>query len=291
MIQLITDGQLVDVEFHSFSGGERNVKIKGLQESVSDYDYESYLVVANLTSPEDVMDLLLLKDAIDRHPNSSLNNCRNALVIPYFPYARQDRPMVIGEALGAKVMAKIINDLEFQRVVISDVHSSVTSALLDRPFEISQAKIVEQYFKQAKIDLGEYVLCSPDAGALKKIYELAENIGGADIVVGQKHRDTRTGKITGTSFSGLDVNGRKVLMVDDICDGGATFTHLGKALKDAGASQVDLFVTHGIFSKGIDEVFDGIVDNVYTLLPWEKHIEGKNEKGILKLLDTDPLFE
>lgn len=291
MIKLFMEGGEVNVEFHSFSGGERNVKIKGLYETASEHGYKNYVVLANLTSTEDIMDLLLLKDALDRHTNTSLRDSKSTLLLPYVPYARQDRPMAVGEALGAKVMANLINELKFHQVLVSDVHSSVTTALLDRTIDVPQYRIVEHHFKSLRIDIGQYVLCAPDGGALKKVYDLAEHLGGADIVVGQKHRDTKTGKITGTSFSGLDVKGRKVLMVDDICDGGATFTHLGKALKDAGASQVDLFVTHGIFSKGIDDVFDGIVDNVYTLLPWAKHIEGKNEKGILKLLDSDPLFQ
>lgn len=292
MIYLEVDGNEVDVEFHSFSGGERNVKIKGLSPRMSQEFYNGYIVVAKITCPEDIFDLLLLKDALDRHTNISLRSAKNVLVMPYLPYARQDRPMVVGESLAVKVMADLVNGLNFDTVLVNDVHSHVGMSLLKGAVELSQSELAFNFFQRtAKVNLADYVLCAPDAGALKKVYELAELMGGAEIAVGQKHRDTRTGKITGTSFSGADVKDKKVLMVDDICDGGATFTFLGQVLKGAGASQVDLYVTHGIFSKGIDDVFDGVVDNVYALMPWEKYVEGKNTKNILKLFDNEPLFK
>lgn len=287
MIKLFESDSRVPVEFHGFSGGERNVKILGDIQSKQDIH-----VLAQITSSDDIMDLLLLKDALDNYPQTNVREAKKILILPYLPYARQDRAMQKGEANGVRVFAeKILNPLNFDEVLIDDPHSDVGPSHIKNLFLIPQEKTARGILAANGVDaMSGYILCAPDSGAIKKITKLMKNLSINELVVGQKNRDLSTGEITGTSFSGADVKGRKVIMVDDICDGGATFFHLGKALKDAGASQVDLYVTHGIFSKGIDDVFDGVVDNIYAAFVWKKYVEGKNQKNILKIVDGTQMF-
>lgn len=284
MINVYADGEHCSVKFFGFPGGERNVQITGLAYNYKIQEYKDICIIADIESSDDVMDLFMLTDALDRHSNSSVRLGNRHLIMPYLPYARQDRVMQTGEANGVARFAQLINMMGFNNVLVVDPHSDVGPSHIKNLCPVSQAEIIG--LTLSDFDYEDVVLCSPDAGALKKIYQFAERVEYyGDIAVGQKHRDLRTGEITGTSFHGADVNGKTVLIVDDICDGGATFVHLGKALKSAGASKVVLAVTHGIFSKGIDGVFEGAVDEIYTPLPWTKNIEGKNEKGILKTVD------
>lgn len=287
MIKVLENGNRIAVEFHGFSGGERNVKIFGSFTNKKDIH-----VLAEITSSDDIMDLMLLKDALDNYPSGFVREAKKILILPYLPYARQDRAMQQGEANGVRVFAeKILNPLNFDAVWIDDPHSDVGPSHIKNLFVVPQEKTARSLLTGNTVGvMADYILCAPDSGAIKKTTKLMKNLSIKELAVGQKNRDVTTGEITGTSFSGADVKGRKVMMVDDICDGGATFFHLGKALKDAGAAQVDLYVTHGIFSKGIDDVFDGVVDNIYAAFVWNKYVEGKNQKNILKIVDGTQMF-
>ncbi|AXN57762.1 ribose-phosphate pyrophosphokinase [Acinetobacter phage ABPH49] len=290
MIKLNRFGVDLIPQFFSFSGGERNVKIPGM--SLGFNVKGPVNVVAHITSSDDVMDLLLLKDAMDNH--GGMSDSPKNLFIPYLPYARQDRAMVTGEALSVRVMANLINSMNFDAVHVYDPHSDVGPALIKNlrvtGVETQAVGLLVRSDHYTRIARQEEVLfCSPDAGALKKVSKLAANMGAKEMVIGIKHRDVSTGQITGTGFMGSDVKGRTVLMVDDIADGGATFIHLANALKEAGAKTVLLYVTHGIFSKGL-EVFDGIIDAVYTPFPWKKYVEGHDPKGLIKTLDQTGYF-
>lgn len=113
-----------------------------------------------------------------------------------------------------------------------------------------------------------FILIAPDGGSLKKIYKLAEQIGyKGDIITCSKERD-KDGKLTKTAVPLLDRESHDFIIVDDICDGGATFINIAKNIKeqykgleDISPIKIYLIVTHGIFSKGFEELskyFDGI---------------------------------
>ena len=200
------------------------------------------------------MGLLMLKDALDRW----MDIRRFELRLPYVPYARQDRDSLPGEAIAIRVFANLINSMGFSRVYITDPHSDVTQSL------INNVKVTPQFSKFMVgncFDSNYDAVVSPDAGALKKI-GLVSKVTGLPVVEGFKKRDPSTGELSGFGYNG-DVRGKKVLIVDDICDGGGTFVGLAKELLEGGTKSVSLFVTHGIFSKGL-EVFDGVLDTVYT---------------------------
>ena len=161
-------------------------------------------------------------------------------------------------------MASFINNLEFAKVTIWDAHSEVSPALLNRVVNVPQIKLLERCDELSqRLSTGELTLISPDAGASKKTIKIAETFNGEpEVIQAQKMRNLKTGEIIKTEILG-DVEGKKVLIADDICDGGRTFIELAKVLRSKGAVEVSLFITHGIFSKGL-EVFEGLIDAIYT---------------------------
>ena len=252
-------GQRNSIEFDSFtfSGGEEHIRFNALDaQNISKIE-----IVERLTDSSKTMRLMLAVDALKRMTN---NSTAIELVIPYFPYARQDRVCVAGEALGASVMAQFINNLGFSKVTIWDAHSDVSPALLNNVVNIEQTAIVSRCEAlQEKLTKGQLTLISPDAGASKKTLKLAQQYTGKiEVIQANKQRNLATGEIVKTEILG-DVAGKDLLIVDDICDGGRTFIELAKVLKENGANSIALFVTHGILSKGL-AVFDGLIDAIYT---------------------------
>ncbi|NCO76129.1 MAG: ribose-phosphate pyrophosphokinase [Cyanobacteria bacterium] len=228
------------VKTFNFPAGECHVNL--LPEIVT----PKTVIKAILHNANDIMALLLTVDAIARIlPTVSIE-----LIIPYFPYARQDRVCNQGEALSVKVMADLINSLKCDRIVIIDPHSDVTPALLNNCQVITQADILVKSELAKTLQEENWVLIAPDAGEQKKTMEVAKRLGLSDVFCGSKIRNTKTGKILTTTFHD-DVRGRKVLIVDDICDGGRTFIELAKVLQKKEAQEIALYVTHGIFSQGL----------------------------------------
>jgi ribose-phosphate pyrophosphokinase len=168
----------------------------------------------------------------------------------------------------------LINNLKCDRVTIVDPHSEVTPALLDNCHVVTQAEILQTSLLAKRIREENWALIAPDAGAEKKIHEVAKSISSddftPDIYCACKLRDTKTGRITATTFHG-DVERRKVLIVDDICDGGRTFIELAKVLQDKGSKEIYLYVTHGIFSKGLEplKLYFKQIYCYHTMLPVE----------------------
>lgn len=253
------ENQPVELNYDSFtfSGGEEHVRFL----NKPDKAVTSIQIIVRLTSSSELMKLIVAVDALKRLFGSKL---AIELICPYFPYARQDRVCVEGEALGAAVMAKLLNALEFDKVTIWDAHSEVTPALLNNVVNTAQEVIIDNCSSLVAILKSKAVtLISPDAGATKKTQNVAKYFGSdIEVLQAEKVRDLSTGAITHTDLHG-DVAGKDVLIIDDICDGGRTFLELAKVLKSKGSNSISLFVTHGIFSKGL-AVFDNFIDHIYT---------------------------
>lgn len=224
------------IKTFTFSGGEVHVSIMG-GEFRAPFEIEAYLY-----SSDAVMRLIMTVDALKQ----SVVNAWIHLTIPYFPYARQDRVCNEGEAFGLEVMAKLINDLGCEKVTVVDPHSDVLKGLLHRCTIVRQADILAG----SVADFRGLTLVAPDAGAKDKTTELAKCLG-LDAMFCTKTRDSKTGEITGTNIPKGIVAGRDCVIVDDICDGGRTFIELAKALKADGVGELSLYITHGIFSKGL----------------------------------------
>lgn len=234
------DYSLVHFEQFKFSGGEIHIKIN--PEEIRG----SLHISTRLNTSDDIMQLLLAVDSLRR-----LNVKDISLYIPYLPYARQDRVMVSGEPLSLRVMADLINGCGFTKVNVLDVHSDVATALINNCEVINNHLHVLTILAHKK----DYLLVSPDAGAAKKIFKLAKYLEYQnEIIVCEKIRDVQTGDIIRTKVDCNDLEGKNCYIVDDICDGGATFIAIAKELKLKNCGKLFLIVTHGIFSKGTEEL-------------------------------------
>lgn len=247
------NGLAAEVQMFKFSGGETQVTFKNPSTSSKDCLVRVFAYITD----GDIMPLALLVDAIRR----TISNPTIELLMPYLPYARQDRVMNPGEALAVKVFADMVNSLNLDSVIVCDCHSDVGIALLNNAK--NDQTLDDEFFTPKK---HWDVIVAPDAGALKKTLKYAKTLGIGTLIRADKTRNVVTGEITGTEVYG-DVFGKDVLIIDDICDGGRTFIELAKVLNEKGASKITLHVTHGIFSKG-KEVFDGIIDEVHAEWDW-----------------------
>lgn len=232
-------GNSIQFECFTFSGGELHIRINTTELS------DELTITTRPRSFNDMGMILLAADAAKRAGVLRLH-----LIIPYFPAARQDRLMVVGEPLSVKVYADLINSVGFQSVTVFDPHSDVTPALIDNVKVIPNYGFVEEAIK----GLSTYHLISPDGGALKKVHKLAMNIGAQTVIECSKMRDVRTGKLSGFTVYADDLEGKTCIVVDDICDGGGTFLGLADELKAKNAGDLILITSHGIFSKGVDEL-------------------------------------
>jgi ribose-phosphate pyrophosphokinase len=242
---------VITPEIGKFPGGEIRVKIN---EPV----YEEARIEAMLLNSDDVMTLVMLTDAL-----RELEVEKIRLTMPYIPYARQDRVCNPGEALSIRAFADIINSLNFASVVVFDPHSEVSSALIKRSIVTPRSQLMRQHeavynwICKGGWDTNPIYLVSPDAGSVKKSYEIAKVFPQfTGIIFAEKVRDVSSGNIVKTIVHNVpaDINKAKLLICDDICDGGRTFIELANWFSDNHYTpqEINLYVTHGIFSKGTD---------------------------------------
>lgn len=233
-----------DVLVSNFPGGEVKADIN-VGSKDAEFDVAELRVYAALQTSDDIIALLLAVDALRRHyPRAEMD-----LLMPYVPYARQDRPCVNGEALSIAVFANLINSCGFSTVYVLDAHSDVAPALIKNCVNLPQSQV----FSKIRESFADHYVVAPDAGAYKKAHNLATYLGAKGVICANKVRDVATGKIEGVSVT-QGVCGLNLLVADDICDGGRTFIELGKLLRDRGCASLKLVVTHGLFTKGIDAV-------------------------------------
>jgi ribose-phosphate pyrophosphokinase len=231
------------------SGAEINVQL-----DVQELPREVRLT-CRLRNSDDIMKLLMTTDACRRLGASDIH-----LFLPYLPYARQDRVCNDGEALSLKVFADLLNLQNYASVTMFDVHSDVSPMAVLNSRTINNHKFVQQVLQ----DKHDYVIVSPDAGASKKVSKVALAIGYTERPVQCSKYRVSGGTIESVDISVNDFGGKDVFIIDDICDGGATFTKLATELKKRNAGMVSLIVSHGIFSKGLTVLKEGGLDHVYT---------------------------
>ncbi len=252
-----------------FPGGECHVRVQPSE--IGEYTE----ILASLYSSDDILLLLLTVDAVRRCNGDT----QIKLTIPYFPYARQDRVCNPGEPLSVKVMAGLINALQCQEVVIYDPHSDVTAALIENVKIIPIVDIITDTPLSHLIIANQLGLVSPDAGAEKKVQTLAKGLSTPtqplSVFCARKVRDPLTGAIVATEIHD-DVKQKNLILIDDICDGGQTFIELAKVLKQNGVGDIYLYITHGIFSKGLS-----------VLKPWFKAVYCYHTLLEISQIDTE----
>lgn len=253
MIKYSHRGIVTYVRVFNFPDGATGVDIN-IGSAYPCYHTEHVRVSAALQSDSDIMALLQTVNALRSHfPHAALS-----LSLPYVPYARQDRACNAGEAHSMQVMSDLINMCGFARVEVLDAHSDVAPALIRNCVNLPQSTIFQKIFDTFE----DYYIVAPDAGAYKKAHNLAKSLSAKGVICANKVRDLATGKILKTSVN-ENVEGLKLLVADDICDGGATFIGLADVLRSQKCDTLELVVTHGLFTKGVGVLTDHY-DKIYT---------------------------
>lgn len=196
------------------------------------------------------------------------NGFTTTLRLKYLPYGRQDKLVSNNTTFALHSFAKLLNSLKFDEIIINDPHSIVALEIINNSKAIYPIEEVMKIAYRMEADL----FCYPDNGAITKYTGYNPETDESDVqkevydypcMYGEKVRDQLTGQIIHYSFAG-DVKDKKILIVDDICDGGMTFKLLTKELLKSGAKEVNLFVSHGIFSKGIKTLHDSGIKRIFT---------------------------
>lgn len=199
--------------------------------------------------------------SLKKHLDYVLPGWNVYLYLPYIPNARQDRVKSEEDIFTLKYFAEIINSLHFERVYVLDPHSSVSEALIDNIEVIFPVDFINQTLN--KIGMDNLLMFYPDEGAMKRYSSMAEK----EYAFGIKRRDWATGKIEGLDVAGCvdKIKDNRILIVDDICSKGGTFYHSAKKLKELGAKEIYLYITHceNTILEG-ELLTSGLIEKVYT---------------------------
>lgn len=246
-----------------FNAGETQVRLGPIPEGTTEI-----VVEADLNDSQTLVELLLTLDAI----NYLEYQGPVKLFLPYLPYSRQDRACAPGEAFALSVLVNcLVPYLGADDIIKTwDVHSNVAQTLFDSKFEgvfqnVTAASLLSRLgFFEGVVFSPSTIVIAPDKGAVERASQVQKSLGLSETVYATKVRNPDNGEILRTEVpEEVDYRGKNLLIVDDICDGGRTFIELAKVLKKYEPSRIDLYVTHGIFSKGF-KVFEGLIDHLYV---------------------------
>ena len=246
-----------------FPSGEIQVKLTRDFEDLDDELLDNRIIITgSILNSDYFFELAQLVEAIRQY----FITISIGLKMPYCAYSRQDRVCNAGESFSLKVFTNLINSLGFDQIQTWDNHSDVSSALLDNCHNFPVHKLLDNL--AGPIDgLAAYdFFISPDAGANKKVQACSKQFN-IPMLRADKIRDTATGKILDTILYSTpdELLGKHVLIIDDLCDGGKTFTELAKAIHLIQPDCIiELYVTHGFFSKGIDPLIESGIHHIYT---------------------------
>jgi ribose-phosphate pyrophosphokinase len=218
-----------------FPDGELIVK---LEEDVRGRD--CYVILSTCEPVNDnLMELLIFIDCLRRASAS-----RVTVVTPYFGYARQDRKDEGRVPITAKLVANLITAAGAHRVIAVDLHAAQIQGFFDLPFDhLSATPVFYEYFKSIRDELGDLCLVSPDVGNVK-VAEGFANLLGGDLAIINKRRVS--GETVATTNLIGTVEGKTVLMFDDMITTAGTVCEAANLVLDKGARQVIAAATHGV---------------------------------------------
>jgi ribose-phosphate pyrophosphokinase len=260
-----------------FSDGEIRVKI---EENVRGKDV---FVIQSTCAPvnENLMELLIMLDAIRR-----ASPFRITAVIPYFGYARQDRKDQPRVPITAKLVANLLTGAGASRVLTLDLHAGQVQGFFDIPLDhLYSINAFVDYFKKAKIN-NNLVVVSPDVGGIKMARAYAKRFD-AGLAIVDKRRNapdaTEVMHILG------EVEGKNVIMVDDIIATGSSLVEAAKALRRAGAKKIYAAVAHGVLSSNAIEKLEK--SEIDTLVVTDSiPLDGKKKSKKVKVVSVGKLF-
>jgi ribose-phosphate pyrophosphokinase len=244
--------QLGQCTITPFPDGETFVKI---EENVRGED----VFVVQPTSPptnHHLMELFIMMDALRRASAQ-----RITAVVPFYGYARQDRKDQPRVPITAKLVANLLVAAGASRILAMDLHAQQIQGFFDIPVDhLYAAPVMYEYLK--KKNLKNLVVVSPDVGGLKMAHAYSQTLG-AELAIVAKRRKSAT-EVESMAVIG-DIEGKNILLVDDLTETAGTLTQAAALLKKNGAQKVLACVSHAILNDtGIERLRKSVIDELIT---------------------------
>ena len=247
---------------------------------------EDMYVIQPTSNPanDNLMELLIMVDALRRS-----SAARITAVIPYFGYARQDRRAKARTPISAKLVANLIETSGVDRVLTLDLHAAQIQGFFDIPVDNLYASPVfaldiEHHFKGS---MEHQMIVTPDVGGVGSARELAKRIN-APLSIVDKRRE-KAGEVAGMTVIG-NVEGKKCIIVDDICDTAGTLCKAAEVLIENGATEVHSYITHGVLSgPAVERVQNSVMKSLVitdSIEPTDKVKAATN----IRIVPTAPIF-
>lgn len=235
---------LLPVEAYDFANSEIYVRF---DESVRGTDV---FILQSITVPVNkwIMEALIMVDAAKRASAK-----RITVVLPTYPYARQDKKHMGREPISARLMADLFKTAGADRIMSVDLHAAQTQGFFDGPVDHLWAMPTLVQYVRTRIDLSNSVVVSPDAGRIKVAEQWGDRLGGVPLAFVHKTRDiTKPNEATANRVVG-EVEGLTAVIVDDLIDTAGTIVGAVRVVLEAGAKDVIIAATHGVLSDPAPE--------------------------------------
>jgi len=253
-----------------FSDGEINVQIA---ESVRGKDV--YIVQPTCAPANDnLMELLIMTDALKRSSAKSIT-----AVVPYYGYARQDRKAAPRVPISAKLVANLMETAGITRVVTVDLHASQIQGFFDIPVDnLYGAILFADYIKSKQ--LPNPIIASPDIGGVTRARYFAQRLGLEMVIVDKRRQKANESEVMNVIG---DVNGKDVILIDDMIDTAGTMVKAAEALKKLGATSVMACCTHPVLSgPAYERIENGVLDELVVA----NTIPMRQQSPKIKMLST-----
>jgi ribose-phosphate pyrophosphokinase len=249
-IEVKVEGHKVEIDIWKFPTGETGVKLSNFCQGRTD---DSFLITVNFEGNDDIINCLQIVDALK---NMNIRGYQIMVDIPYLPYSRQDRVCHAGEAFGLRVLCDVLKTMNVV-VRTKDLHSNVAFDQLDvRGYLVN----VPQFVCAAGLPKFDNLI-APDKGAAAKISMHLQVNAGTKVHVANKQRIGS--KVVHMDFEYDTIQGT-ACVVDDLCDGGATFISIADMIRrtQPNVTELCLYVTHGAFTQGVKKLSE-MYDTIY----------------------------
>jgi len=233
----------------------RNLKLKLVKTNIKRFaDDEIYVeinenirgntifVIQSTSNPanDNLMELLICIDALKR---SSAKNI--TAVIPYFGYARQDRKVVPRTAIAAKLVSNLITKAGANRILSVDLHAGQIQGFFDIPVDNLFATPIFARHIQKKIKLNNLICVAPDVGGVERTRALSRRINSSIAIIDKRRPSPGQSEVMNIVGN---VKGKNCVIIDDIIDSGGTIVNGVDALKEKGAKDIYVYITHAVLS-------------------------------------------
>lgn len=271
-----------EVDLHDFGDGEICCQLK---ENVRGADV---FVIQSGSPPQDknIMELLILQDTLKRASSSRITS-----VLPYFPYARQDRKDKPRVPITAKLIAEILEVSGSNRILTMDLHAPQIQGFFNIPVDhlFASPVFIE---KINELEIKNLCIVSPDVGGVERAKLISDKIG-APLVIINKQKSTpkeKDKKLKVVNVIG-DVSGKNCVIVDDMVDGGSSLCESAKALEEKGALEIWGFCTHPILSgNAVEKIEKSKLKKLFltdTISVSEEKLQGSSK---IEIITVSKLF-